>query len=168
MRIRDRDRLLREACRLAVSVGGYTRATIYLLPNDVAGAPPLVCSYGEGRQSGGKWHITNRLPEGVSTFSQALATAKLIIINDLNDVGERTAVLGANAEVPEDSRSRIALPLCIDLAVIGVVELDAREPGVFGDAELALLRQVAANITFALQYLRSKESAEYLEYYTTR
>jgi diguanylate cyclase (GGDEF)-like protein len=49
--------------------------------------------------------------------------------------------------------------------VIGVVELDGRETGMFGDAELALLRQVAANITFALQYLRNKESAEYLEYY---
>ena len=35
----------------------------------------------------------------------------------------------------------------------------------FGDAELALLKQVAANITFAVQYLRNKESAEYLEYY---
>ncbi|HET7607382.1 MAG TPA: bifunctional diguanylate cyclase/phosphodiesterase, partial [Gammaproteobacteria bacterium] len=31
----------------------------------------------------------------------------------------------------------------------------------------ALLKQVAANITFALQYLRSKENAEYLEYYDT-
>ena len=32
---------------------------------------------------------------------------------------------------------------------------------------LALLKQVGANLTFALQYLRSKESAEYLEYYDT-
>ena len=48
-----------------------------------------------------------------------------------------------------------------------VEQHDAAEPGVFGDAELALLKQVAANITFALQYLRSKESAEYLEYYDT-
>jgi PAS domain S-box-containing protein len=34
MRIRDREQMVREACRLAVSAGGYARATIYLLPNE--------------------------------------------------------------------------------------------------------------------------------------
>ena len=165
MRIRERDRLIREACRLAVSVGGYARATIYLLPNDVAGTAPLVCSYGDAQDDGAKWSITNRLPEGVGAISQVLTTAEPIVVNDLSDPAN-AALLGKNP-LPEGSRSRIALPLCIDLAVIGVVELDARESGVFGDAELALLKQVAANITFALQYLRSKESAEYLEYYDT-
>jgi len=166
MRIRDRDRLIREACRLAVSVGGYARATIYLLPNDVAGTAPLVCSYGGTRDDGAKWAIKNRLPEGVGALSQVLATATPIVMNDLSDPAN-AALLGKSSEVPEESRSRIALPLCIDLSVIGAVELDAREPNVFGEAELALLKQVAANITFALQYLRSKESAEYLEYYDT-
>ena len=165
MRIRDRDRLIREACRLAVSVGGYARATIYMLPNEVAGTPPLVCSYGDTQQDGAKWLIRNRLPEDSRAVSQVLATAQPIVVNDSNDPG--AAALGESTALPEGLRSRIALPLCIDSAVIGVVELDAREPGVFGDAELALLQQVAANITFALQYLRSKESAEYLEYYDT-
>jgi diguanylate cyclase (GGDEF)-like protein/PAS domain S-box-containing protein len=166
MRIRDRDRLIREACRLAVSVGGYARATIYLLPNDVAGTAPLVCSYGDTQDDGAKWLIKNRLPEGIGARSQVLATATPIVVNDLSDPAN-AALLGKSTELPEGSRSRIALPLCIDLSVIGVVELDAREANVFGDAELALLKQVAANITFALQYLRSKESAEYLEYYDT-
>ena len=33
----------------------------------------------------------------------------------------------------------------------------------FGDAELSLLKQVAANIAFSLQYLRSRQDIEYLE-----
>jgi diguanylate cyclase (GGDEF)-like protein/PAS domain S-box-containing protein len=165
MRIRDRDRLIREACRLAVSVGGYARATIYMLPNEVAGTPPLVCSYGDTQQDGAKWLIRNRLPEDSRAVSRVLTTAQPIVVTDSNDAG--ATALGASTALPEGLRSRIELPLCIDSSVIGVVELDAREPGVFGDAELALLQQVAANITFALQYLRSKESAEYLEYYDT-
>jgi diguanylate cyclase (GGDEF)-like protein/PAS domain S-box-containing protein len=164
MRIRDRDRLIKEACRLAVSVGGYARATIYLLPNDVAGTTPLVCSYGDVQDDGAKWSITRALPENVGPVTQVLGTAEPIVFNDLSDPTDLSR-LGKNAVVPPGSRSRIALPLSIDLTVIGVVELDGRETGMFGDAELALLRQVAANITFALQYLRSKESAEYLEYY---
>jgi diguanylate cyclase (GGDEF)-like protein/PAS domain S-box-containing protein len=166
MRVRDRDRLIREACRLAVSVGGYTRATIYLLPNEIAGTAPLVCSYGASQEDGAKWSIGHALPEGVGLVTQVLATTEPVVLNDLSDPAS-AALLGKNAAIPQDSRSRIALPLCIDQAVIGAVELDAREAGVFGDAELALLKQVGANITFALQYLRSKESAEYLEYYDT-
>jgi diguanylate cyclase (GGDEF)-like protein/PAS domain S-box-containing protein len=164
MRIRDRDRLIREACRLAVNVGGYTRATIYLLPNEIAGTTPLVCSYDDTPFDGTKWSIGHALPEEVGLVTQVLATAKPVVLNDLREPSN-VALLGKNAVIPDKSRSRIALPLCIDLAVIGVVELDAREAGVFGDAELALLNQVGANVTFALQYLRSKESAEYLEYY---
>jgi diguanylate cyclase (GGDEF)-like protein/PAS domain S-box-containing protein len=163
MRIRDRDRLIKEACRLAVSVGGYARATIYLLPNDVAGTKPLVCSYGDIQDDGAKWSITHVLPDTTGPVTQVLATAEPFVLNDLSDATDLSR-LGRNP-VPPGSRSRIALPLSIDLAVIGVVELDGKEAGVFGDAELALLKQVAANITFALQYLRSKESAEYLEYY---
>jgi diguanylate cyclase (GGDEF)-like protein/PAS domain S-box-containing protein len=163
MRVRERDRLIKEACRLAVSVGGYARATIYLLPNDVAGTTPLVCSYGDVRDDGVKWSITHELPDGTGPVAQALATAEPIVLNDLSDPVD-LGRLGKSA-APPGSRSRIALPLSIDLAPIGVVELDGREAGVFGDAELALLKQVAANITFALQYLRNKESAEYLEYY---
>jgi diguanylate cyclase (GGDEF)-like protein/PAS domain S-box-containing protein len=163
MRVRDRDRLIKEACRLAVSVGGYARATIYLLPNDVAGTPPLVCAYGDVQDDGARWSITHNLPDGMGPVAQVLATAEPIVLNDLSDPLDLGRL--GKSPVPPGSRSRIALPLSIDLAVIGVVELDAREAGVFGDAELALLKQVAANITFALQYLRNKESAEYLEYY---
>ena len=166
MRIRDRDRLIREACRLAVRVGGYARATIYLLPNDVTGTAPLVCTYGDGQSDDAKWSIKHALPESVGLVTQVLAAAKPIVLNDLSDPANIT-LLGKNPPPHDGAASRTALPLCIDQAVIGVVELDGREPGVFGDAELALLNQVAANITFALQYLRSKESAEYLEYYDT-
>jgi diguanylate cyclase (GGDEF)-like protein len=64
-------------------------------------------------------------------------------------------------------RSCIALPLAIDRTPIGVVLLHAEEPEHFGEAELALLRQVTGNITFSLQYLKSRESVEYLEYFDT-
>ena len=164
MRIRDRDRLVKEACHLAVSAGGYARATIYLTPSDLAGTEPLVCSHAGVQSDGAKWVVTNQLPSGVNIVTQVLATAQPIVVNDLTDPGE-AALLGKDGHVPEGSRSRIALPLLADRKTIGVLELDGSEPGVFSDAEVALLKQVAANVTFALQYLHSKESAEYLEYY---
>ncbi|HEU4619797.1 MAG TPA: GGDEF domain-containing protein, partial [Gammaproteobacteria bacterium] len=64
-------------------------------------------------------------------------------------------------------RSCIALPIVIDGTAVGVVQLHSDEPNAFSDAEIALLRQVTGNITFSLQYLHSKESAQYLEFFDT-
>jgi diguanylate cyclase (GGDEF)-like protein/PAS domain S-box-containing protein len=165
MRLRDREQLVKEACRLAVVVGGYRKATIYLVPAE-SGAEPIVCSFGSARKAGTKWTMGGAMPEGVTPVTQALATGEPVILDDLTDpsglglrMANRDELLAASL------RSCIALPLIMDNTAIGVVELLADEPGVFGDAELSLLKQVAANITFALQYLQSKESAEYLEYF---
>src|SRR5690606_33296581 len=62
-------------------------------------------------------------------------------------------------------RALIALPLVIDGTAIGVLELHSAEANVFGEAELLLLAQIAANVAFSLQYLHSRESAEYLQYF---
>lgn len=159
MRIRDRDELVREACRLAVTVGGYERATLCILPSD-GGAKPFVCSYGDTNDEGAKWSITDALPSGINAITQALATAEPVIIEDAaSDSG--LPLLGRDNK----SGSRIALPLVAERTVIGILELASLESGVFGDAEFALLKQVAANVTFALQYLRSRQNAEYLEYF---
>ncbi len=165
MRIRDRDQLLKEACHLAVTVGGYVAATIYLLPPR-AGAKPVVCSYGTVSAEGKKWSITGKLPSEQSVMTQALATGQPAIVRDLDEPG---ALIVARAYrkslLARGVRAVIALPMMVDGTMIGVLELHSDEPGVFGDAELSLLEQVDANITFSLQYLQSKESAEYLEYF---
>jgi diguanylate cyclase (GGDEF)-like protein/PAS domain S-box-containing protein len=166
MRLRDREQLLKESCRLAVSVGGYATATIYLLPLENSGGKPVVCSYGKRDGQSTKWSMSNTLPDGATPVTQALATAQPVILNDLadaNDLGIRFP--DRDGLLERGLRSCILLPLIIDGTAIGVLELHADEAGVFGDAELALLKQVASNITFSLQYLHSKESAEYLEYF---
>ncbi len=166
MRIRDRDQLLKEACRLAVRVGGYTRATIYLLPVESTATKPLVCSYGAAREDGVKWSISHTLPEGRTLVAQALASDRPVIVHDLMEPGELgIRVPDREALLELGFRAVIAMPLVIETTAIGVVELYASEPAVFGDAELALLKQVAASITFSLQYLQSKESVEFLEYF---
>jgi diguanylate cyclase (GGDEF)-like protein/PAS domain S-box-containing protein len=165
MRLRDREQLLKESCRLAVIVGGYGKATIYLLPAE-SGAEPSVCSFGSAETAGKKWTMGGTLPEGVTPVTQALATGQPVIVDDLAEPSSLGIKLAHRDEMlAAGMRSCIALPLIMDHTSIGVVELLADEPGVFGEAELALLKQVAANITFSLQYLQSKESAEYLEYF---
>jgi diguanylate cyclase (GGDEF)-like protein/PAS domain S-box-containing protein len=166
IRLRDRQQLLKEACRLAVRVGGYSHATIYLLPGGREQARPLVHSYGSQDDESTKWSVGATLPEGATPVTQALATGQPVILSDITDSSDAWIRLAdREALLARGVRACIALPLVIEGTSIGVVELHSAEPDVFGEAELSLLKQVAENITFALRYLHSKESAERFEYF---
>jgi diguanylate cyclase (GGDEF)-like protein/PAS domain S-box-containing protein len=164
VRIRDRHELLREACRIAVQKGGYSMATVYLRSSSRGDREPIVC-----RAVSSKSSVTKRPPteplEGAGPVGQAMATGAPVVVGDIEDakvyVPDRETLLAMGL------CACIALPIVVDQTPIGVVLLHADEPNVFGDTELALLRQVTGNITFSLQYLHSKESAEYLEYFDT-
>ncbi len=165
MRLREREQLLKESCRLAVSVGGYVQATIYLTPAD-GSAEPLVCSYGRAHAGSERWSTSRAAPDGAAPAAQALASGEPVIVEDVRSLPDESMPKALrDTPLEHGVRSCIALPLAIDGTAIGALELHADESGVFGDAELALLKQVAANITFSLQYLHNKESAEYLEYF---
>jgi PAS domain S-box-containing protein/diguanylate cyclase (GGDEF)-like protein len=161
VRIRDRRELLREACRLAVELGEYTMATVYLRATDAADEH-IVCRALSSRQSQAKRPHREPL-DGDGPVGQAMATGRPIIVHDLEDsavvVPDRAALLGMGI------RSCISLPLVVDGTPVGAALLHADEANVFGEEELALLQQVTGNITFSLQYLHSRESAQYLEYF---
>jgi diguanylate cyclase (GGDEF)-like protein/PAS domain S-box-containing protein len=166
MRLRDRAQLVKEACRLAVRVGGYMRATIHLLPAGGAGGKAVTCSYAALQDEGAQWSAGVSVPEGATAVRQALATSESVILADLEDASSTGGRLPEyEALLAIGVRAYMVLPLIIDGTAIGAIELHSDEAGVFGEAELALLKQVAANITFSLQYLHSKESAEYLVYF---
>jgi diguanylate cyclase (GGDEF)-like protein len=164
VRIRDRHELLREACRLAVQAGGYTMATVYLRSPAGHEDEPIVGRAVSARRADVKRPPTEPL-DGDGPVGRAMATGEPVIVADVAEGAEK--VPGREALLAMGIRSCIALPLSIDRTPIGVVLLHAEEPNHFGEAELALLRQVTGNITFSLQYLRSKESVEYLEYFDT-
>ena len=164
VRIRDRGELLAEACRLAVQIGGYAMATVYLRSPDGSDSGVIVRRAVSSRQAEAKRPHRERL-DGAGPVGRAMATAEPVVVPDLSDsavhVPDREVLLGMGL------RSCIALPLVMDGTPIGVTLLHADETHALGETELALLRQVTGNITFSLQYLHSKESAEYLEYFDT-
>jgi diguanylate cyclase (GGDEF)-like protein/PAS domain S-box-containing protein len=164
VRIRNRKELLREACRLAVQTGGYAMATIYLRSSRSADRGPIVCRAVSSKHSEARRPSSEPI-DGPGPVGRAMASGEPVLVSDLSQTAvplpDRDALLEMGL------RSCVALPLTVDGTAIGVILLHADEPALFGDTELALLRQVTGNITFSLQYLHSKESAEYLEYFDT-
>jgi len=95
-----------------------------------------------------------------------LKTASPFICNDtdqLHDGGELKRVL-AEARL----RSIVAMPLSIDNTPVGALILAARSAGVLGHEELQMLREVAANLSFALQYLQKDRTVRYLAHFDPR
>jgi diguanylate cyclase (GGDEF)-like protein/PAS domain S-box-containing protein len=162
VRIRDRQELLHEACRLAVQVGGYAMATIYLKQAD--GKEPVVHRAVAEAQSVPRRPFREPL-QGKGPVGRAMAGNARVLVPDISD---------PSVDIPEQAkllemglRACIALPLDVDGTPIGVFQLHANEQNAFSERELALLDQVTANVTFSLQYLHSRESIEYLEYFDT-
>lgn len=162
VRLRSRQQLLGEACRLAVRVGGYALATIYL---NADGRGEEWSRYQEACDEA----LAAKLPDTQGPLpadgpvATVLTTLEPSVVRDLAD--PNVAIPGREPLLGAGLRSCIALPLIVEDQAIGVLELHSKERGAFRDAELALLRQVSGNITFSLRYLHSKQSAEYLEHF---
>lgn len=157
LRIRAREELLEEACRIAVRRGGYCAATIYLRPAE--GDVPIIRRAVNERR-------TRALPkeslDGDGPVARALRTGRPVVVED----HEAAPGLAAREELRSlGLRASAALPLLLDKTPVGVLHLHAAEAHVFEAAELDLLAQVSSNIAFALQYLHSKDAARFLQYF---
>ncbi|HJR69726.1 MAG TPA: EAL domain-containing protein [Gammaproteobacteria bacterium] len=163
VRIRNRRELLKETCRLAVQIGGYTMATVYLRSSEDR-KDPLVLRAVSAEQAAAKRPPSEPM-DGDGPVGRAMQSADAIIVADFN--APDTRVPGQDSLVQMGVRSCIAMPFLIDGTPIGAVLLHANEPNAFIGAELDLLHRFTANIAFALQYLHDRESIEYLAYFDT-
>ncbi|HLF11824.1 MAG TPA: diguanylate cyclase, partial [Gammaproteobacteria bacterium] len=163
VRLRHRRELLKETCRLAVQIGGYTMATVYLRPSENL-KEPLVLRAVNAEQAAAKRPASEPM-DGDGPVGRAMQRGEDIIVADLTAPDVR--VPGRDSLMQMGVRSCIAMPFLIDGTPIGAVLLHANEPNAFVGAELELLHRFTANIAFALQYLHDRESIEYLAYFDT-
>jgi len=162
IRIRDRDELLREACRLAYEVGAYDRSVIFrvaqdgrtvtpwywLGADDAAGANPAALTIGDGTE-----------PD-TSLTGRALRTGEIAVCADLTRSGAPVAI--RDRLLKRGLRSLVVLPLIVDGAPVGALALASREAHVVSDEELRLLQDIAVNLSFALRYRQQEDAAQYL------
>lgn len=162
IRIRDRDELLREACRLAYEVGGYDRAAMFMVVADGRTATPWY-SLGVGPAPGRTLPVIT-IGDGTepdtTLTGRALRTGEIALCADLARTQPPIASRERLLEV--GLRSLVALPLVVGGVRVGALALGSRETHVVGDEELSLLQDIAANLSFALRYLQQEGKAQYL------
>jgi PAS domain S-box-containing protein len=165
VRIRDRQELFRESCRIAHEAGGFDVVWIGLTNEQSVAAEPLACHGLEASVA--------RLKQLASCFNEdeqggrgmlvaMLKAGKPTITNDaLNDT--RVGVRHTMAELGINSIA--LLPLLVSNRVEGVMAMYSPYKGHFDDAEIKLLSDLAADISFALEHLEKCERASYLALY---
>jgi len=165
VRIRDREELLREACRLALQVGGYQRAMVALVATDGHSAVPW---YSAGDlpatlPSGREFRISDGTEADTSLIGRSLRTGEITFCADLAQSEPRVA--WREELIDAGFKSVVALPLSVDGARIGVLSFAARESDVLGDEELLLLQDMIATLSFGLQYRQKEHDAQFLAYF---
>ena len=162
VRIRERDPLFDEFCRIALARGGFALARI--IEVDRQGKVRLAATTeADPALFRAMIDAYNRDPANAdSLFARALRSGEAVVSNDV--AGDARAA-NRDALTREGNYSLALLPLKVDGRVAGLVALRAREPGFFDQEELRLLAEMVSNISFALELMEKQDRLSYLALY---
>ena len=166
LRVRDREQMLEEACRLAVSIGGYSVAIITLKLPGARTAQTVATGTDPSVTEQLRALVAESADRDASVIGRVLKSGKRVICNDTADLAGTadaadTSVIMAQAGL----QSVVALPIFVDKTPVGVLVLAAADAGTLSEEELAMLREVASNLSFALQYLQTDSRVRFLSHF---
>src|SRR3954470_24550355 len=165
VRIRQRREILVEACRLATSVGGYASAMVALIEPGTRTARPTAWSGSVDNQAAQQltFSIADSAADDSSVIGRVLRTGASMVCNDLHTL---EMSLAARAPLLDSGfRSVVAYPLLVDRTPVGALMLTSYDVGAVGDEESRMLRELVANLSFALQYLHKEDEVRFLSYF---
>jgi diguanylate cyclase (GGDEF)-like protein len=165
-RIGDREALLREACRLATSIGGFFGAAVW---NVVGSGRWAWLTYRAGAMTSEE-AMLERLEVGGSTgpdrslAGRALRTGKVTVCPDITRAD--VPIVARERMLAHGIRCLIALPLIVDEKRVAVLTLTAQDSAAAEDRELLqLLEDMTVSLSFALRSFGHAEAAHYLAHF---
>lgn len=161
VRIRDRQQLFEEACRIAVEDGRFRMAYISRLDVESGTIVPQAwAGHEDGFLQNPKPIVGPQGRTGIIT--KALQQRMPITRNDIETDSSMTRREKALAR---GYRSEVVLPLIVNDQEYGVMCIFAEEAGYFDEQELKLLLELTSDVSFALEYIEKEEKLNYLAYY---
>ena len=165
VRVRDRDELFREACRIAIDEGGFRMAWIGIVDQSIGKVVPLAAA-GENEELleaiKGRISSSESGMLGSSIAARAIDRKEAAVSNDLQ---RDPQVVLRKLHLDAGIRSIAMLPLIVSNEAIGVFALYSDEVGFFDETELKLLTELAGDIAFAIDHIEQRDRLEYLAYY---
>jgi len=152
----DETKLLEDMCRVVVETGGFPMAWVAYVEHDAA------CSLRPMAQSGARaaeyvaalnlsWADNER---GEGPNGRAVRTGQIQVTGDLATASGGSPLRLRAIEF--GYRSIVSLPLKIGDEVVGTLNIYSAEAGVFGEAEVGLLAELAADLSFGIGAVRTR------------
>ncbi|HKT72192.1 MAG TPA: EAL domain-containing protein [Steroidobacteraceae bacterium] len=164
LRIRDREALLKEACRLAHRLGDYPFAIIATRdPNSRVARPVAFAGVPADAASRYLFEVSSSEHADTSLVGRVMRTGEVALCDDVAQ--SKLPIAGRENLLAAGVHALACLPLRVDDTPVGAFVFGTREPGLVSQEELKLLEEVAANLSFALQYLDKQDEAHFLAYF---
>ncbi len=163
VRVRNREELFSETCRIAVEVGEFQLAWLGVVDKEAMQLKPVAWN-GTGED------YLQLMPLGLDgaksgrhgLAGQAVRERRAMIVEDMTH-DPRVSVQSEALE--HGFRSLVILPLLVADEAVGVLALYAAEIGFFDEIEMRLLVELAGDIGFALEHIAKAEKLDYLSSY---
>ncbi len=163
VRIRNRQELYTEACRIAVEHGHFRMAWIGSVNSKGTGLSPLAWSgFDEGYLDKITQAIRDNEADTLVLAMRALQEKTPVVCNDI-DSDPKLAHCHIDAR-QRGYRSMGIFPLMENNQLVGLFVLYASETNFFDMQEIKLLTELTANISYALEYIKKEETLNYLAY----
>lgn len=167
VRIKEKEKLFNEICRIAVDDGGYSLCWIGIV-NEVTGKVNPIVSYGQKSEflNELKNKIDN-LVEGLS-IEEELKNGKPIVCNDAygnpNAKHWREFVgIHSYGTKPFELLSYAIFPILDEGKVIGTLNFYSDKPNYFNEDETKLLEELAMDLSYALKHFEDEEKRKEAE-----
>jgi diguanylate cyclase (GGDEF)-like protein/PAS domain S-box-containing protein len=160
VRLRQREQLLEEICRIAIEVGRFRAARVVTASaNSPAPMMELIAAKG-----GDIEEFTGLL----NAYNFAPGSSGNVLADSLNSGHPAFAIQpepGRARGIDDSTLATASLPFVVKDEIVGALVLDAPEKDFFDPEEIGLLKELAGNISFALELIANQERIDYLAYY---
>ncbi|MEJ5352720.1 MAG: PAS domain S-box protein [Melioribacteraceae bacterium] len=150
VRIKEKEKLFRDICRIVVQEGNYDVCWISLLNQGTMKLEPIF--YNE--QKPGLFDI---LKEKVieELFDAKFFANEILVCNDVNS--ELTNDKNKNILISLGLNSFASLPLIVDEKIAGTINFLSNQKNYFNNEEINLLRELSLDLSFAIKHFEEEE-----------
>jgi PAS domain S-box-containing protein len=161
VRVRDRQRLFDETCRIAVE-DGLIKLAWFGLVDETTGVVQVVATAGASHGYVEKLRITvGDEPSGRGPTGSALREGKYVICNDI-EYDERMTVWREEA-LANGFHSSAAFPIVTFGKIHAVFSLYAGEKNFFDGEEIKLLEEMSQDISYAMESIKLEEDRKLID-----
>jgi PAS domain S-box-containing protein len=147
--------MMEAACRIAIDKGGFRMAWIGMIDDGTQVLTPVASSgFIDGYLDGLRVNRSDPMHSG-GPIVRCVVSGNDAICNDIEN--DPAYMPWRERALSRNYRSSAGFPLKVDDRIIGVFSLYSEEPGFFVGDELALLDEMAMDISYALEVIRREE-----------